>query len=162
MKILAIDPGSDKSAYVKYSGASKALVGHGIVPNAEMYGVINGTQADALVVEMVACMGMSVGATMFETAVWIGRFEREAQRRGLPIHRVKRHEEKHYICHNSRAKDANIRQALIDMFPATGGGKIPQVGTKSQPGPLYGVSKDVWAALAVAITYELRRKDGMR
>jgi hypothetical protein len=41
-----------------------------------------------------------------------------------------------------RAKDANIRQALID--------KLGAVGTKKAPGPLYGISGHLWAALAVA------------
>jgi hypothetical protein len=28
------------------------------------------------------------------------------------------------------------------------------VGLKATPGPLYGFKKDMWAALAVAVTYE--------
>ena len=40
-----------------------------------------------------------------------------------------------------KAKDSNIRQALIDRFGP--------VGTKKNPGWFYGVSKDVWAAIAV-------------
>jgi hypothetical protein len=44
-----------------------------------------------------------------------------------------------------KAKDANIRQALID--------KIGPQGTKKDPGPTYGISKDVWSALAIAVTH---------
>jgi len=58
------------------------------------------------------------------------------------------------LCGVMKAKDGNIRQALIDRFPATGGGKIPQIGTKAKPGPLYGFSRDKWAALAVAVTFQ--------
>jgi len=58
-----------------------------------------------------------------------------------------------HLCKNNRAKDANIRQALLDRFPATGGGKAPQIGTKKQPGPLYGVTSHLWSALAVAVTW---------
>jgi len=43
-----------------------------------------------------------------------------------------------------KAKDTNIRQALIDMIG-------PQ-GKKSCPGPTFGMSSHTWAALAVAIT----------
>ena len=57
-----------------------------------------------------------------------------------------------HLCHDSRAKDTNIRQALLDLFPRAGGGATPQVGTKGKPGPLYGVSSHAWPALAVAIT----------
>ena len=65
--------------------------------------------------------------------------------------KIYRMDVKMYLCNNTRAKDGNIRQAIIDRYPANGGGKTPQIGTKKHPGPLYGVSKDVWSALAVAI-----------
>jgi hypothetical protein len=48
--------------------------------------------------------------------------------------------------------DAEIRRRLIERFPATGGGSIPQIGTKAQPGPLYGVSGHCWQALSVVVT----------
>ena len=54
-----------------------------------------------------------------------------------------------YLCHSMKAKDGNIRQAILDLY----GGKDVALGNKKRPGPLYGVSKDIWAALAVAITY---------
>ena len=54
------------------------------------------------------------------------------------------------LCRDSRAKDANIRQALIDRYGGPGAIK--------KGGPLYKVSKDAWAALAVGVTYwETRR-----
>ena len=112
---------------------------------------------------MPACYGMAVGRTVFDTCRWVGRFQdrfesksdilshlvyRKAQNKEDGIEGVCMH-----ICKNNRAKDSNVRQAIIDRYPATGGGKTPQIGTKAQPGPLYGVSADVWAALAVAITF---------
>ena len=50
-----------------------------------------------------------------------------------------------------KANDANIRQALVDLYaPAEPNyGK----GTKNKPGFFYGFSADVWAAMAVATTY---------
>ena len=53
------------------------------------------------------------------------------------------------LCNSVRANDASIRQAVIDIY----GGKDRAVGRKATPGPLYGVSGDVWAALAVGITH---------
>ena len=60
------------------------------------------------------------------------------------------------LCGNPRAKDANIRQAIIDRF----GGKAAAIGTKKNPGPLYGVSGDVWAAIAVGLTWQDRQRTG--
>jgi hypothetical protein len=48
-----------------------------------------------------------------------------------------------FLCGTMRAKDANIRQALID--------KIGPQGTKKTPGPTYGIKSHTWAALAVAV-----------
>jgi hypothetical protein len=100
-----------------------------------------------LVIEMIASYGMSVGAEVFETCFYIGRF---FQTSIVPAHRLFRSEIKMHLCGNMRAKDANIRQALIDRF---GPGKDRAVGTKANPGPLYGVKADVWAALALAVTF---------
>jgi hypothetical protein len=46
-----------------------------------------------------------------------------------------------------QAKDANIRQAILDRF----GGKEKAIGKKANPGPLYGVKSHLWSALAVAL-----------
>ena len=64
-----------------------------------------------------------------------------------------RRDVKMHLCQNASANDANIRRAILDLFPRTGGGKTPQSGTKSQPGPLYGVTNHVVAALGVALTH---------
>ena len=66
---------------------------------------------------------------------------------------VSRSGAKMHVCGVSNAKDSNIRRALLDMYPRTGGGKEPAVGIKKQKGPLYGMANDMWAALAVGVTY---------
>jgi len=162
-RILAIDPGNEYSAYVLYDTCLTDLQQQremlnvrqlGIYPNEDMLSIIATTHNDHLAIEMIACYGMPVGKTVFDTCVWIGRFiQVQSDDNKKPFTRVYRKETKMHLCNSMRAKDGNIRQAIIDRYPATGGGKMPQIGTKSQPGPLYGVSKDVWAALAVAITF---------
>ena len=150
MRVLAIDPGNVKSAYVVMEGGD--LYEFGIVENSFLKADISAFCADFLAIEMIASYGMAVGETVFETCLWIGRFI-EAWEEDSTVTKIYRKEVKMHLCNSMRAKDGNIRQAIIDRYPATGGGKIPQIGVKSKQGPLYGVSKDVWAALGVAITY---------
>lgn len=159
MNILAIDPGTTQSGYCAFDGESVNAAG--VMPNEEMlqyltraHWSINGY---AIALEMIASYGMAVGKEVFETCVWIGRFQ-QAWHAPESVRKVYRQEVKLHLCGTARAKDANIRQALIDMFPATGGGKTPQIGTKTAPGPLYGVSSHAWAALAVAVTCKAKTK----
>ena len=93
---------------------------------------------------MIASYGMAVGATVFETVFWIGQFYAAAQQYNNRS-RIKRMDVKMNLCHTSRAKDGNIRQALIDRFGI--------VGTKKAPGWFYGFKADMWAAYAVGVTY---------
>jgi hypothetical protein len=105
---------------------------------------------DLMLIEMVACYGMPVGKETFETCVWIGRFIEAFNGRTEYVYR---RDVKLTLCNSMRAKDANIRQAILDRFPATGGGRTPQVGTKAKPGPLYGVKSHAWSALAVGLAW---------
>jgi hypothetical protein len=93
-------------------------------------------------VEMVASYGMPVGREVFETVLFTGRLVERADAWRHPTQLVYRKDVKLYLCQSARAKDANIKQALIDL--------LGPVGTKAQPGPLYGVKGHTWSALAVA------------
>lgn len=159
VNILAIDPGSEESAWVVYDNGrlvnfaiddNERLLGRIRLPRGTVEGDILSLRHDAVVIERIASYGMAVGESVFETVRWAGRFEEAAH--PLPVHRVTRREVKLHLCGQSRAKDANVRQALIDRYGGVGG-KEAAVGRKAAPGPLYGVSKDVWAALAVAVTW---------
>lgn len=152
MIILAIDPGQNESGWLVYDSESKTPDAFEIQSNEYIRDWLRegGFIADKLIVEMVASYGMPVGKSVFETCVWIGVFV-EAWHR--PFEYLYRRDVKLYLCNSMRAKDSNVRRALLDKFPATGGGATPQIGTKKQPGPLYGISKDLWAALAIAVTY---------
>lgn len=150
MLILAIDPGTEKSAYVLWDGGR--LLEAAIVSNLEMLIVIIKHSDAILVIEMFACYGMAVGQTVFETVFWIGRFYQHGKRMKMTIDRIFRKECKMELCGNNRAKDSNIRHALID--------KLGEIGTKNKPGPLYLIrgsgGKDIWSALAIAVTYEAK------
>jgi hypothetical protein len=150
MKIFAIDPGTTKSAWLYMEdGTIKTF---GINENHQVVEIVRKLPADyRLVYEMFACYGMAVGAAVFETVLWTGRFVQAAP---CEVRRLYRKDVKMHLCNSMRAKDGNVRQAIIDRYPASGGGKTPQIGIQSIPGPLYGVSKDVWSALALAITFK--------
>jgi hypothetical protein len=141
---LAIDPGSEQSAWVLFAEAKP--VNFGIEPNPDLLRHLHNWHElppfDRVAIEKVESFGMAVGAEVFETVFWSGRFAEAI--RNLPLVRVGRRAVKLHLCSDSRAKDANIRAALIDRYGGPGATK--------KGGPLYGVSKDVWAALAVAVT----------
>lgn len=142
--ILAIDPGNEKSAFVLMKDYE--IFNKGIFPNDAMLTYLNQVFADKVIIEMVASYGMAVGKTIFETCLWIGKFMRECERSKRTVSLVYRKDIKMHICQSMRAKDTNIMQALKDRYG--------EVGTKKNPGPLYGVSKDIWSALAVATYYQ--------
>lgn len=145
--ILAIDPGTFESGWCRY--AEGRVVASGVLPNGDLLTMLKtrANPGETLAIEMVASYGMAVGRETFETVWWIGRFT-QAWRDPEAVVRVFRKDVKLYLCGAMKAKDANIRQALIDMLGAP--------GTKKKPGPTYGVRSHAWAALAVAVTAEAR------
>lgn len=156
MKLLAIDPGNTQSAYVLYDTALSLPTAWEKVPNEELLNEVlpmwgNGLPVvKLLAIEMIASYGMSVGAEIFQTVYWIGKFaQRWEDITGRAERLVYRADVKLHLCQSRRAKDANVRQALIDKF---GPGKDLAIGRKATPGPLYGIAGDVWSALAVAVT----------
>lgn len=150
MRILAIDPGPIESAYVIWDGRKVSEFAK--VRNEQLMEFLRADDfaMDSLhcVIEKIASYGMAVGAEVFETCYWSGRFA-EAYAAGESVHRIPRLDVKLHICKDSKAKDSNIRLAIIDRF----GGKERAIGKKKTPGPLYGIKADCWAALAVAITW---------
>lgn len=157
--LLAIDPGNIESAYVIVENDLSKVIDKGKVPNDELISIIQRAKdtypIDRTAVEMIASYGMAVGKEVFDTCLWIGRFyqvltETFSGEASEPL-LVYRIQEKNILCHNSRARDSNIRQALIDRFGI--------VGTKKKPGYFYGFKKDIWAAMAVAVVlYELTKE----
>lgn len=149
--ILAIDPGTTQSGWALLDGME--MCSSGVMSNEDMLAhlVKAPNNGQRLAIEMIASYGMAVGKEVFETCVWIGRFK-QAWFDPNDVWLIYRREVKLHLCGTTQAKDANVTQAIKDLFPATGGGACPQKGTKSKPGPLYGVSSHAWSALAVAIT----------
>ncbi len=146
--IIAIDPGPEKSAFAIIDYDYRILEAM-ILPNWQVMQVLedwpDGKQNEAeLAIEMVTSYGMPVGAEVFETVFWIGQFW-QATKGFQARTRIRRLDVKTNLCHDSRAKDGNVIQALKDRF----GDK----GTKANPGWFYGFKADMWQAYAVGVTY---------
>lgn len=155
MNTLAIDPGTNESQYLVWNGSGVAEMG--FLPNLDLLeklpSVVEQHQP-TVCIEGVASYGLAVGRDVFETCIWIGRFYQQSVSAGRVPEIVYRMAVKMHLCHSAKAKDPNIRQALIDRF----GGKDAAIGKKAKPGPLYGVSSHAWAALALAVTFSDQQK----
>ena len=142
----------------------------------------NGTvmDFDVLVVEDITFMGFEkVGKSVFDTAKVIGDFRtawRIKHNDMMSVVHLKigvnyavlmpRQDVKNYLCDGGHFRDPDtgrlkaitdlvVKKALIAKFPATGGGKTPEIGTKPKPGPLFIMkgTKHAWSALALAVTH---------
>lgn len=149
MRIFAIDPGNMESGYAVIDLPTFSVVECGKIDNYELLKAVPilSYAADVFAVEMIASYGMAVGKDVFDTCVWIGRFIQAAEQEAVLIYRK---DEKICLCGDLRAKDTNIRRALIDRY-AKHDFKTGK-GTKKVPDVFYGVSKDAWQAIAVGVT----------
>ena len=150
MTVLTIDPGSEQSAWVLWDGAR--VLSHGKQPNAWLLAKLTDIafHADVLVLEQIASYGMPVGAEVFSTVRWAGRFEQRALEHGWTrVEYVPRAIVKLHLCHSARANDATIRCAIVDRF----GGKERAIGRKANQGPLFGLKADTWSAMGLALTF---------
>lgn len=146
--ILAIDPGNIESAYCIIETETYKPIEFGKIENNNLLKQISMFKdIESIVVEKVASYGMAVGQTIFDTCEWYGRFIQKYcdTHESFKINYVYRNEVKINLCNSVRAKDSNIRQALIDRFG--------QVGTKKNQGWFYGFKADIWSAYAVGVTY---------
>ena len=147
--ILSIDAGNVESAYCLIDKETYKPIEFGKISNEQILMKIIELKYNNLILEMIASYGMPVGASVFETCVWIGRFIQA--RNCADWDYIYRKEEKMNLCHSMKAKDSNIRQALIDRFG--------EVGTKKNKGFFYGFKKDVWAAYAVGVPWLDKQKE---
>lgn len=164
MNVFAIDPGNEQSAWcimndqyelVEFGKDSNNLVMKKLKDKLDIY-IEFVPYIDYVVLERVASYGMPVGREVFETCEWIGRYAQEAEKITF-VDYIYRRDEKLYLCFDSKAKDSNIRAALIERF-AKHDFKNGR-GTKANPDYFYGVKADIWAAIAVAVTYLDMRKE---
>lgn len=143
--IVAIDPGTFESAYCVMDGLEP--VEFDKVQNSELLGKIRNGDFDgsSVYIEMISSYGKAVGRTVFETCVWIGRFEEAAGNAVL----IPRREVKRRLGLPAGCKDSDVI-AYLAQNHAPG---VPNhgKGTKYNPGPFYGFKTDVWQAYALGV-----------
>ena len=149
-KILSIDPGTDQSAFCWYDAKLRVPFDFGIIGNRDLVLQLRESRPKFVVCELIQCQGMPVGKETFETAYFIGRIMESQLSQGNHFFRVYRSDVKLHLCGTMKAKDPNVRQALIDKY---GGNTRVAIGLKKTPGPLYGISSHIWSALALAVTW---------
>lgn len=157
MRVLAVDPGDTKSAWLIYNLEHQSLERFGYTDNQDLLVNLPGLRLPgmALAIEYPQPRGQPMYTQLVDTIFWIGRYVQAAAPLG-DWKPVDRKDVKMTLCGNTKAKDSNIRAALISRFGGAfvpGRGSVNPIGTKANPGPLYGVSGDIWSALAVAVTY---------
>ncbi len=135
MRVLAIDPGPTESAFVLYDG--QRILDHGHWGNVALLNRLRerrfGEPGYITVLEQISAMGMAVGAEVFETCFWSGRFAQASR----PFERVKRTTVKRHLCGKTNVNDKAVRAALLARF-----GGFPS-----------GFVSHRFAALAVAVTW---------
>jgi hypothetical protein len=151
MNILAIDNGNISSAFVVWNGSE--ILNKGILLNHDLLEFLyTAKNYDVCVIERIQSFGMPVGESIFESVHWAGRFHQAAESSGKQVVRIPRKDVKVNLCGSMRAKDGNIRQAIIDRLEP---GATPR---KKLQGALKGVHADEWSALALSLTYEDSQK----
>lgn len=146
--LLAIDPGSSQSAWLVYNASTGGIRSFAKMPNELLLHLLGSDlspDVETVVIEQIRSYGMKVGAEIFDTVHWAGRFHQAALGAGKAVKLLPRLTVRLAICHDSRAGDDNIRHALMDRW----GGKPATL----KGGPLYGVTKDVWSALGLAVAF---------
>ena len=182
--LIAIDPGNKVSAWVVFrpwrhpDGKSSPfkIISFGRLENTNLRMYLRRIPKDKrvksrLITEMLRARGMPTSNEEFETCVQIGRVI-QAWLPGTWSYAF-RGDIKLCLCGDSRAKDPNVRQALIELWGgekrALGGKKCSKCkgkgwfgagrpvctgchgeGWEIKPGPLNNIASDEWAALAVA------------
>lgn len=157
---IGIDPGPTHSGFVKYEGdfiqAFKAdnatirrrLASEGLADEPAIL-VVEFTKPYTLTMKGGrSYMPLEVVQAAFESGRMVESF-RSFDGEPLPHVLITRQEVKKALLGKTTGGDSEIRQAVIDRF----GGKETAIGKKKTPGPLYGVTKDCWAAIAIVEAY---------
>lgn len=135
------------------------------------------------VIETIFPRGQAVGLETMDTQFWAGRYAQAAHFTSCHWQKIDRQDVRFAICGSLNTNDSNVRQGLIDHY---GGDAAARRGQKCyvckgrkevgrglnrgpcltcdgsgwhiEPGPLKTFAKDMWAALAIALSVHLKHQ----
>lgn len=152
--LMAVDPGSTKSAYTITRRDSSRPLMFDKIPNEELLAVLPTLAVEfpcfEAAIEQIQSYNMVVAHAVFETAYWSGRIEQALLDQGHTVTLHPRKDVKLHLCGKVGASDKQVVQALVNRF-APGQANFGK-GTKAAPGWFYGFHADVWQAQALAVT----------
>lgn len=164
--ILGIDPGPITSGVVLYDPVRGiSLVAVAKMPTDEMLTMLrsewitvdplNGWRLNnvTLAVERVVSYGKRIGAETIQTIEVVGRLLEMWE--GRTAYAISRPDVLDALTGNRSCKEGPAWDRLCELH---GGDKASAVGTKKNPGPLYGVGSHARSALAVAVVAAMRAK----
>jgi hypothetical protein len=147
--IIGIDPGNENTAMVIME--EDKIIWHSKESNdvaiERLKIKCHSVHNFSVFIEGIYTRGMPMSQFEIDTAKVIGRFMQVCIDNDTPYEIVDRRHIKVSMCGTVKAKDSNIRQAIIDRY----GGKEKAIGNKKAPGPLYGIVTDEWQALAICL-----------
>jgi hypothetical protein len=161
--VIAIDPGNEQSAFVLIDTLNKEPLFFDKLYNDEMLMILEDRKYEKLVIEMISSYNMKVGASIFDTCVWVGRFIQKAVDRNIPFEIVYRKDVKKHFGVITRSKkklpnaDSQIRSELIKRYAKFDfkNGK----GVANDQDTFYGFKADIWQAYALGVYYLEKDKD---
>jgi len=154
VRVLGIDPGSFRTGWAVVDSETKEIEDFGLTDNIDL---VSGYRdqvldVDFAVIEAITPYGR-VGKTIMDTVLWSGILSESLYKSVGDCFFIHRKTIMVEMCGTPKGNDTDIRHAIIDLYPPVGGGKTPQIGLKSSPGPLFGIKKDIWSAIAVSLAF---------
>jgi hypothetical protein len=161
VNLLAIDPGPETCGVVLLNVDEfppSVISSTAAMDVDSVVALLRSEGFDEVAAERVADYRMKVGVPLFQTCEVYGRIWQRCLDVGMEITGITRKQVKTALGLPITASGAQLSNVIKHTYPQTGGGATPAVGTKSQPGPLYGVKDHAWAALGVGLAWCLERE----
>ena len=125
--------------------------GFGITANDVLVRALRtGGLPDVVVIEKIESYGMAVGAEVFDTVRWAGRFDEAAHR--VPVVMLPRRAVKLALCGDSPGEGRQHPPGAHRPLRRLGRADRPQ----GHPRAAVRHRQDVWSALAIAVTYTIQ------